>query len=319
MEEIFRPKKSERYVAGIAMLFFVGMAVLFASLMLSERSIIGALFYGGFWGAWAGFCFSELLAALRESLCVSDEEIRRQGVFKSQTIRFAEIVDAKWRLPGKVILHSSMQKVTIRFDRYSSEDRYRLARWIHSVLPGSTQEGWELYCHKMVIPYELRSEERPLQEGEYIHKRSDYNRIFIPTIVLTVLLGVGFAWALQNYKWLCMPVPFLALWGVARQSIPAKGCVVRPGYKDKKMQRDMFVLIGAAIGGFFMFRPIVNALPWTELWASLLTLIWYAVFIYRMFCSGQRRQAWELQIAKCEVEEWERKQAEGSARYCKEI
>jgi hypothetical protein len=205
MNEIFRVKKATRNLGISSLLFFGGAMVVSICVCLSEAktlgaAILGIAFFGGILGLFVGLSVWLLLTYLRESLCIHDETMVQKGVLRTKSMSLSELVGLQWRIPKAIILRSESQKIKVDLDNFESAQQLRLIRFFHRSAAPSIQKDWDRFCYKVATPLLANSHERPLQEDEILVTRRRYDWLFLPTIVLTAIAGIGFAWYLRELR-----------------------------------------------------------------------------------------------------------------------
>jgi hypothetical protein len=162
----------------------------------------------------------------------------------------------------------------------------------------------------VATPLLRRSVEHPLREDESLFTRLHIDRIFIPLIPLVAAIGGGFAWHLQEARWLLVPVPFAVLWLFLRALIPAKGhLLLSRGRLDNRFFLGLVIWGAVGIIGVYAFDTFQRHLPYPSWWAWLGMLLWLFVLPVQVHRADRRRRQSERRQIELAVQEWERQEA----------
>ncbi|MEN6406900.1 MAG: hypothetical protein ABFC77_10565 [Thermoguttaceae bacterium] len=300
----FRPGKLVRNTLLVCLVFFASMMV--SSLGLLEGSWWFGLALSAFWFGWVVTTVWGLLAYRRTVIRLDEDGIAKQGIWRTKAIRFVEVVDVNWRIGPAVTLRSSSEKIRVDLDEYVSEHRQRLIHAIHFSTPRAVQRNWPSFCYRIAIPLWKDIDRPPLQENEFLLTRRRYRRIFVPTLLLTMALGVWFSWQLQEVRWLLYPLPFVLLWGLVHVTTPAKGQIVRKTPRDFRFVAELIVVGGGIAAIVCLLEHFQIHLPWFDFWIGATALLGVGLMVMSA-CRHERRQ-WrnrqqETQLA---ADEWER-------------
>jgi hypothetical protein len=303
VNNVLRLKKSHRNIAIICPIFFVGMMTGSSYVALSNGSILGSLVLGGFWGFWVVLSAMLLLSCYRESLFVDDGKIIQTGILRRREMAFSDIVSVRWRIMpvgGSAVLRSSAEKIKVTFDNFELEQKRWLIRLLRLSLPQSIQQDWERFCLRNALPLLKQDTDAPLQPGEILITRRRWDRFFLATTVVLVVLGIICAWLLQSPTPLAFPLVSLLLWPLMRFSTPAKG--LRCGKTPAPEKRHLLIFavwygVGVAI------IPLDNSHNGLTIG---LVIVWFAILLYLAYRMDRRREATRDVAAPAAAEEWER-------------
>lgn len=305
MDNVLRLKKSYRNLGIIALIFSMGMMTGSSYIALSNGSILDPLVLGGFWGCWIVLSVSVmlLLPYYRESLFVNDGTIIQTGIFRRREIALADIISVRWRIVpvgGSVVLCSSADKIKVTFDNFEREQRRWLIRLLRLSLPQSIQQDWERFCLRHALPLLKHGTDAPLQPGEILFTRRRWDRFFVVTTVVLVVLGIVCAWLLQSLPLLAFPLVSLLLWPLMRFSTPAKGSRYTKTPAPEKRHLLFFAVwcfVGVAL---IPLGSSHNGL------AIGLMIAWFAILLYLADRTDRWRKAARDVAAPAAAEEWER-------------
>ena len=215
MERLIRPTKRCRNLAILYLIFFVSVGLASACGMwfsaLPERRFLAAVFMAVFWGFWSLLSCWLLLAYWRKELRIVNGQITQRGVIGLKEIDLRSLTSVRWgiapRSSGGFILRTATEKVTILLSNFDPEDRLWLIRYFRNGVSEGLQEGWALFCHKIAVP--LRDKSTPPhavpKPGTVRITRSRWDWYFVPSIVLSIILGVVFCWWLEQPQMLVFP------------------------------------------------------------------------------------------------------------------
>lgn len=303
MDNILRLKKSYRNLAIICLVFFVGMMIGSSYIALSNGSILGSLALGGFWGFWVVLSAMLLLSYYRESLFLDEGRIIRAGILRRREIALADIISVRWRIApigGSVVLRSSADKIKVTFDNFELDQRRWLIRLLRLSLPKSIQQDWERFCLRNALPLLKQDTDAPLQPDEILITRRRWDRFFLATTVVLVVLGIICAWLLRSLPLLAFPLVSLLLWPLMRLSTPAKGLRYRKTPAPEKRHLLIFAVwcgVGVAI---IPLDSSHNGL------AIGLMIVWFAILLCLAYRMDRRQEAGRDVAAPAAAEEWER-------------
>jgi hypothetical protein len=114
-----------------------------------------------------------LVVSIRHRLCVTEKGVERRGIFKTQSIDFEHLTEARWGCYselGKLILQTPDDKVVVEFAEYSREQGRELVRFFRYRLPEPMQREWERYWHHYWPKFEEPDTSNPEENREATRK-----------------------------------------------------------------------------------------------------------------------------------------------------
>jgi peptidoglycan/LPS O-acetylase OafA/YrhL len=238
------------------------------------------------------------VAYFKERLTILDGRIVFQGIIQQREIELDTIQAAIWRLGnrGSLRLRSSMDKLTIRFDHYESEERLWLIRHFRSHVSSAIQKNWELFCLNVALPMQ----EAVLQPGaisgsdEIAITRTRWDWYFLPAIVLSAIFG-AIAWLrFQQPHFLVGPLAFTAMWLSLRILTPKSGFpATRISTVPGLAAFALFLLtwLALAMAGIILFRYLPLQPPTNYVVGTLAFVFWMAILLFRAYQQDQKRIA----------------------------
>jgi hypothetical protein len=304
MDKVLRLRKSHRNLAIIGLIFFGGMMIGSSGFALSNGSIIGSLFFAAFWGFWVVLAVMALLSYYRESLFVGDGQVIQNGILRRREIAFVDVVSVRWRIApagGSVVLRSSADKIRVTFDKFEREQRRWLIRSLRLSLPLSIQQDWERFCLRNALPLLKHNSDLPLQPDEILLTRRRWDRFFLATTVVLLILGILCAWLLRSLPLLAFPLVSLLMWSLVRFSTPAEGL----RHKKIPTQAKGYLLLFAVWCsiGVVIIASLGNS---HNHLAIGLGIAWLAIFLYVGHRIDRRLEAARDAAAPAAAEEWAR-------------
>ena len=241
MNEEFRLPKKLLWLGVVGVLFFTGMLI--ASIVLTVEAKHGGELTVGIAGdvLWTVMALLSVLiiaGVRRERLQIRDNEIAFQGVWKTLSIRFDEVVEINWWSMGEVVLKTETEKLRLSLSTYGQEVRVRFAAELQRRCSRAVHKNWPTFCSMVAPGVSKLRDDAPLGPDEMRISRKRWTCFFIPGIVLAEVIGLivcrdapptrpGFP--------LVVPIPFLLLWGVLVVSTPKTGLRThRPTREESK-------------------------------------------------------------------------------------
>jgi hypothetical protein len=312
LTDTYHLQKSYRNTAIGCLLFFLAMMVLGVCLAASEANILAAVMFGGFWGFWVGLSVRMLLAYYRESLGIRDGTVIHQGILRTKSLTLEEILDVRWKRRGVVVLRSKPATISIYLNNFTREQQKQLIRWLRFSIPCSVQQGWDRFFCQFAM--RLWFVERPLREDQLVRTRRRCNRFFISFILVVAVIGVGFAWYIQEGRWLLIPAPFVVFWLFVRAMLPKTEYVSqwkssqgtsnrqRLGFAFARRLGIWFVVTAVAVWLIDVFK---GHIPRSDLWQWLVASLYFGVLVVEACRLEQRQWHVERESAALAAQEWE--------------
>jgi hypothetical protein len=306
MTTTFRIRKHQRNLAALCLIFFVAIGAASAYGMWTdapkERRIYLVVFVTSFWGAMACLSLWGLLAYLRERLEIQNGLVTHQGVIGKREIDFDAVTDAHWKLGkngGRLKLRTPTQRLTVHFDNFEPAERLSLYRFFRSTLPERPQRGWDLFCYKVALPHLDQSDGQNNHPGpdEILFSRTRWDWYFVPTILLSVVIGLVLGWKLQQRRPLVAPLVPLVLWLILRYSTPTKGMVSKRISAEPEVKRFLlFELWWLAIGivGLVLFTVVKLPSPHALVLGSIACFLWFGGLLWRAHQVDRERNQRDL-------------------------
>ncbi len=259
MDVTFRRRRTELCGCLCGIVLFSAGAAFSISTALTDPRIKNRLssvaFPGGVLLVMAALSIWVVLEILRSRLTIQGERVVLEGVLRRREINLAEVTEARWYSPVcRLMLRSESERVFIRFDHYEKEANEQIIDHIRAMLRPEIQTGWNLFAYKRA-KFKDRLLRRKAGPGEILIRRSRYDRLLAPFLLLTILVGVATWWILGTPGGLGGSLIVLLMWGMMRFSVPADGeiaeAITLPTGSDTR--RSDFFLVLWVVAGIAVF------------------------------------------------------------------
>ncbi|QDT80276.1 hypothetical protein Mal35_37470 [Gimesia maris] len=211
---------------------------------------------------------------------------------------------------GGIKLQSLTEKITIHLDNFPCEDKLWIVEYLRTQIPASAQEGWDLFCHRVALPlrrYDPQALPVP-DNDEVLLTRKRWNRLLLPWILLFTVGGVLAAWKFNLPRLLSAPLLPIIIWLSMRYSTPKQGMVSRKLKADKE-SNSYLTFLGGMFAAYMILMiglKFIDNPPVSESTIMLsLTVIWFAVVLWKSHRIGKKLHKKQLKASKTSVKEWE--------------
>jgi hypothetical protein len=159
-----------------------------------------------------------IVDVLCRRLIIDGDSVTQVGIFRTKQINLAEVVQARWRLGGAVILKTLAGTMKVDISGYRGGEARQLIKFFHLCLPAERQRGWEKFWE---MKWRSFDEPDPTRREEFAEATRRLRRrywmwlavgvalVFITTIVLWCCTGD--ADNLRGLAFLVLLLPVLAL------------------------------------------------------------------------------------------------------------
>lgn len=248
MNAVFRPGKWHRNIALAGFLLFVvvgGALVLLDMHTQDEIDFDSALLW---LVAVCGGPLWMLLVCWRYRVTIHEGRVCQQDVFSSKAVELDEITKAQWFAQGSLLIKAGDKEVRVNFHNIEQNKILELIRYFRNELPHSLQHDWPLFCYRFALPIrDPPANNRELQEDEVLITRNRWDWYFLPTIVLSIGIGVAFwftpgAFHFWFAPFLFAPLLLAPLWLLARCMTSKQGEVYKrlsPGLWKRRATPDL--------------------------------------------------------------------------------
>lgn len=240
MNETFRLRKSVKYQAMAFTAFFLAAMLGYISIFYIKEPA-----KHGFKGpqsiafvGWMGIAVfgTMTLASIYmwaayyvERLTINGTTLSIRSIFQNRQFDISEIQFLKWRIHpfgGSILFRTQGSKTRLDLHGFSKDDRLRIIRALHNLVPSHVQEGWPLFCHKVALP--LRDGKpsivRADPSAEYFTiTRKRYDRMLFVGLPLSVALAVVLWVSLNLWQFTALPFLVIVAWFLLRFDVPAEG------------------------------------------------------------------------------------------------
>lgn len=246
------------------------------------------------------------------SLTIQDNKIIEQGVLLRKELDLDRIRQLRWiASPSGVIkLKSLTEKTTIYLENFPCEDRLSIVEYLRAQIPEPDQEGWDLFCHRVAMPlrrYDPQALPVP-DNDEVLLTRKRWDRLLLPWILLFTVGGVLAAWKFNLPRLLSAPLLPMILWLSMRYSTPNQGMVSQKISADKE-SRSYLIFLGGMLVAYLILlnglKFIANPPVSESTTMFCLTVIWFAVVLWKSHRIGKKLHKKQLEASKTSVKEWE--------------
>lgn len=202
MKELFTTRRAHLRVGLLSLAFFSSMVVLSVLAAYDapvNRKIPIALSVGGFWSFWVVLSVWTVVAYFKESVTLSDAEVRLTHVFGERTIVLTEILRACWkmrysRLSLKLVLRDGREM--IHFENYRPDQQRQLIEYFRNRVSLQLQEGWSEELQRYASELEARERESAAELEKFLWS------LWRPAVIAGLIGGVApglllYLWALK--------------------------------------------------------------------------------------------------------------------------
>jgi hypothetical protein len=164
-----------------------------------------------------------------ERLSINGTTLSIRSILQKRQFEISELQCLKWRIHpfgGSILFRMLGSKTRLDLRGFGIDDRLRIIRALHDLVPSHVQEGWPLFCHKVALP--LRDGKPSIvradpSAGYFTITRKRYDRMLSVALPLSVVLAV-FLWAsLKLWQFTALPLLVIAAWLLLRFDVPAEG------------------------------------------------------------------------------------------------
>lgn len=305
MSETFRLRRHHRYIGAAGLVFAVLLNCAFVSAVILEtndwKRVTATL-------CLAGTCFlmvggSGLWLVLyqgRHELVIREGSILHRGLFSSKEMVLSEVTEARWCVPGGLVLKSASGRITIGFANYEAAEVLRLIPFFREGVADEVQTGWNLFAYKSLSGYQRAIRDKPI-EGEVLLTRRRWDRFCLPLILASSLIGTGCWWLTGEARQLTAPVIPILLWLLLRASTPAKGMVV---LKETPVAPEMgrwwlFLAVWGLVAAFPLIfsKTLEQRFAYPKLAYVVFGAIWVSILIIEVGLLDRRQRRAELEAA----------------------
>jgi hypothetical protein len=240
MNQTFRLRKTVKY-QGMAFAAFFLAAVLGYTSIFSIKEPAKHGFEGSHSVAFVGWMGIVVFGTMTlasiymwaayyvERLTINGTTLSIRSIFQRRQFDLSELQCLKWRIHpfgGSILFRMLGSKTRLDLHGFSKDDRLRIIRALHKLVPSHVQEGWPLFCYKVALP--LRDGKpsivRADPSAEYFTiTRKRYDRMLSVALPLSVVLAV-FLWAsLKLWQFTALPFLVISAWLLLRFNVPAEG------------------------------------------------------------------------------------------------
>ncbi len=240
MHETFRLRKTVKYQGMAFAAFFLAVLAGYSSIFFLEEpakhgfegengvavvggmgiAVFGAMLLLSIW-MWAAY-YVERFSIIGTTLSI-------RSILQNRQFDVSELESLKWsnRRPGGTIFFRVLgSKARLDLQGYSKDDRLRIVRELHGIVPPQVQDGWPLFCYKVALP--LRDGKPPIVSSEPSSKRcmitrKRYDRMLVLAFPLSAAIAIGlWAW-LNRWQFVTLPLFVIAAWLLLRFNAPRQG------------------------------------------------------------------------------------------------
>ncbi|WP_145457251.1 hypothetical protein [Gimesia panareensis] len=238
-----------------------------------------------------------------------------QGILLQKELDLERVRQLRWIGGGAGIikLKTLTEKSTIYLDNFVFEDRLWIVEHLRNQIPESIQEGWDLFCHRIAMPlrqYDPHALPVPDQD-EILLTRKRWDRLLLPCILLTAVVGVIAAWKFGLPRLLTAPVLPTVLWLSLRFATPRQGMVAQnlnanPKQKSQLAFYGWFLLVSL----FLLYLSRFVNFPWLDksTFSSCVSLIAMCIVFWKSYQFGKAIEQKHREASKTSVQEWEAEQ-----------
>lgn len=332
MNETFRLRKTVKYQGmAFAVLFLVVLVGYSSIFFLKEPAKHGfkgehsvALVAGmgiAVFGTMLLMSIYVWAAYYVERFTINGTMLYIRSIFQNRQFDVSELESLKWRIRpigGSVFFRVLGSKARLDLHGYSKDDRLRIIRALHDLVPPQVQEDWPLFCHKVALP--LRDGKPSIVRSEPSSKtctitRKRYDRMLVLAFPLSAAIAIGLWVWLNLWQFLTLPFWVIAAWILLRFNVPREGCSdVR--LTSTPMGRAQ--LIGwSAVVFSLLLRVGLVALGVGKLIACRASIVVMAVIFlpvaYSIYKSEKQRRITDEQAAELALGDWQQGEAAGNS------
>jgi hypothetical protein len=239
LQETFRLRKSI-LCQGIlyAVFFFLATAAYSFLFFLDNPAQQGfkdghaAAILGGAGVALFGFMLLLSLCMIRaycvEQFRVTGTTLHARSVLQNQQFDRSEIQCVRWKTSPSGAIRFRVFGRTTRLDLhgFAREDRLRIIRIVRALVPAASQQGWEMFCHKIALP--LRDgTPATLRVDDSIRTvlvtRKRYDRLFAVLVPICAVVSAGLWCLFGGRQFFLLPLGAVGFWLLLRFNIPKTG------------------------------------------------------------------------------------------------
>jgi hypothetical protein len=300
MDETFRLPRSLRNMAigsilGFLAWFTIDLFVVLDKLDGPHPILLAALLLGVPL-IMVGTSALLLATYYRSELTIVDDLVTSRGLFIERSLDLRDVTEARWQVApnwGSLSFRSGSKRLALHFGTYAIEDRERMVHYLRSRLPAEIQVGWNLYAYK-VKPFDRQTTPAKPGPDEILLRRDRWDRYFVPTLVVSSLVGFV-VWRITGElkPSIAFPLVLLGLLIFLRFSTPAEGIVAQKlsaSFSPDHAHFFRFALLWGLVGlaGLLVngyFRPGMKDLD-----AILIVggVAWCAVFFHEVYLLDRR-------------------------------
>jgi hypothetical protein len=164
-----------------------------------------------------------------ERFTISGTTLSIRSMLQNHQFDVSELESLIWRIRpvgGSIVFRVSGTKSRLDLYGYANDDRLRIIKALHDLVPISVQEGWPEFCHKVALP--LRDRRSLLERGDLPPKyfkitRKRYDRMAAIAFPLSILVAVvPWIW-LNVLEFFALPILVIGMWLLVRFHVPPDG------------------------------------------------------------------------------------------------
>lgn len=240
MTETFRLRKMMKYMGMAFTAIFLAAAFVYLSIFFLEEParhgfqrensvvIVGSMGLIVF-GAMLFLSVYVWAAYYVERFTVDGTKLALRSMLQNRQFEVSEIKGVLWRRypnGGTILFHLPDGKARLDLDGYSKDDRIRIIRALHDLVPAQVQEGWPMFCHAVALP--LRDGKPAIVRADPSAKlttitRRRYDRMLMVGLPLSIAVAIAFWAGLNLGQFFALPVLVFGAWLLLRFNVPREG------------------------------------------------------------------------------------------------
>ena len=253
-----------------------------------------------------------------ERFTVEGTMLSIRSMFQDCQFDASELECVKWKVyprGGRLRFRVLGSKARLDLQGYSKDDRLRIIRALHDLVPPGLQEGWPMFCHKVALPLRDGKPSTVSIEPSAKHLticRRRYDVMLLPSLLIAVAIAIAlWAW-LDRWQFIVLPFLVIAAWLLLRFSVPNEGRA-DVQLTSTLLGRAQLVGWGAVVTSqLLMIGLAVLGFRKTAIWAAIVIVV--AAFppvFYFLHKSDKERRTADAQGAESAPTRWQ--QGETSA------
>jgi hypothetical protein len=164
-----------------------------------------------------------------ERFTINGTTLSIRSLLQSRQFDVSELQRQKWRVHpvgGSILFRVLGSKARLDLYGYAKDDRLKIIRALHELVPAQVQEGWPLFCHQVALPLRdgIPSIVRSEQSSKlYTITRKRYDRMLVFGFPLSVALAIAMWASLDLWQFFVLPFLAIAAWILLRFHVPREG------------------------------------------------------------------------------------------------